>query len=253
MNEHKQQIIDQFSQQAVPFSNAPSLRDQAALEQLVQASEASAEDTVLDVACGPGLVVRAFAAVAARVTGVDLTPAMIERAREHTRGCTNVELLCTDVEQLPFEGASVDIVVSRLAFHHFPQPAKVLAEMKRVCKPGGRVVVMDLLGDDDARVAAAFHAVEIQRDPSHVRSLQLREIEALFDNTGLARRPTLHAQLDFELNSLMARSFPATLSRDELKQLYLNRLEDDGLGLDLKQTPEGVLGRYKTAIVVADR
>jgi ubiquinone/menaquinone biosynthesis C-methylase UbiE len=253
MSEHKQQVVEQFSQQAIPFSNAPSLRDQAALSRLVQASDAGSGDTVLDVACGPGLVVRAFAEVAARVTGVDLTPAMVERAREHTQGLQNVELVCGDVEQLPFADATFSIVVSRLAFHHFPHPGRVLAEMKRVCKPGGRVVIADVLGDTDPRVAAAFHALEMQRDPSHSRMLPLSELDALFDTAGLRRRPTLHSQLDFELDSLVARSFPPNISRAQLKQLYLDRFDDDGLGLGLRRTDQGIEGRYKFAIIVSER
>jgi SAM-dependent methyltransferase len=197
------------------------------------------------------LVVRAFAAVAAQVTGVDLTPAMIARAREHTQDCSNVELLCSDVEQLPFADATFSIVVSRLAFHHFPHPAKVLAEMRRVCTPSGRVVVMDVLGAADPRVAAAFHALEMQRDPSHARSLPLSELEALFDAAGLNRSPTLHTQLPFELDALVARSFPTQITRDQLKQLYLDKLDDDGLGLALRRTERGIEGRYQVAIIVA--
>jgi SAM-dependent methyltransferase len=253
MTEHAQRILEQFSQQAVPFATAPAIRDEAALERLVQASGAGPDDSVLDVACGPGLVVRAFASIAARVTGIDLTPAMIERAREHTQDCANVELLCGDVEQLPFEAASFSIVISRFAFHHFLHPAQVLAEMKRVCKPGGRVVLCDLVGDPDPGKAAAFHALEMQRDPSHARALPLTELEALFDAAALTRRPTLHTTLKFDLDSMVERSFPTHISREQLKQLYVDALDDDGLGLGLRLGQQGIVGRYNVGVIVADR
>jgi ubiquinone/menaquinone biosynthesis C-methylase UbiE len=83
--------------------------------QLVQACGTTPADDVLDVACGPGLVVRAFAEVVRHVTGIDLTPAMIERAREHTRDLAHVTLREGDVTALPFPDASFSLVVSRAA------------------------------------------------------------------------------------------------------------------------------------------
>src|SRR5258705_12531030 len=84
---HRDLIVDQFTRQAVPFSTAPGILDEDALRLLVDAAGAGPDDTVLDVACGPGLVVAAFARVVRHATGIDLTPAMIARAetvaREH--------------------------------------------------------------------------------------------------------------------------------------------------------------------------
>jgi SAM-dependent methyltransferase len=253
MTDHQARILDQFSRQAIPFSNAPSIRDAGALEQLVRACDTTTEDNVLDVACGPGLVVRAFAEVASHVTGIDLTPAMIDRAREHTHDLANVTLRVGDVSALPFPDASFSLVVSRFAFHHFVEPAHMLAEMRRVCRPGGRVMVCDLVAAEDPNKAAAFHALEMQRDPSHARALRRAELEALFDASGLARRPTIVTTLPFELESLIARSFPEGIDRDQLRQLYLSRLDGDGLGLQLRRSEHLVLGAYTVAVIVADR
>jgi ubiquinone/menaquinone biosynthesis C-methylase UbiE len=90
---------------------------------------------VLDVACGPGLVVAAFARVARHATGIDVTPAMLARAREVCAGLDNVTLEQGDVTRLPYGDGAFSIVVSRFAFHHFPDPRAVLAEMRRVCRP----------------------------------------------------------------------------------------------------------------------
>ena len=83
--DNREAILDQFTRQAVPFSTAPGVRDEEALRLLVTASGAGPADSVLDVACGPGLVAAAFARVARHVTGIDLTPAMIDRARALVR------------------------------------------------------------------------------------------------------------------------------------------------------------------------
>src|SRR2546427_6587602 len=144
-SEHRHEILDQFTRQATPFATAPGIRDEAALRLIVECSGAGPDDTVLDVACGPGLVVAAFARVARHATGIDITPAMLERARTHTAaaGLTNVTWRQGDVLPLPWPDASFSIVTSRFAFHHFLDPLAVLREMTRVAAHGGRVVVID--------------------------------------------------------------------------------------------------------------
>jgi ubiquinone/menaquinone biosynthesis C-methylase UbiE len=128
-------VVDQFRRQAAPFANSAAMRDEDALRLLVEFSGATPSDTVLDVACGPGLVVAAFARVVRHATGIDLTPAMIDKAREHAAACgsANVDWRIGNVLPLPFADRSFSLVVSRFAFHHFPDPAAVMREMVRVC------------------------------------------------------------------------------------------------------------------------
>src|SRR6266850_3332508 len=116
-SEHRNEILDQFTRQATPFASAPGIRDEAALGLIVECSGAGPEDTVLDVACGPGLVVAAFARVVRHATGIDVTPAMLSRAREVTAGLANVTLDQGDVQALPYADGTFSIVVSRFAFH----------------------------------------------------------------------------------------------------------------------------------------
>src|SRR5205809_4218121 len=132
-------VVEQFTKQAIPFSTAPGIQDRDALALLVAATRAGADDTVLDVACGPGLVVCAFAAVVRHATGIDLTPAMIERARalQAERGLGNVTWRLGDVLPLPYADGSFSIVTSRFAFHHFLDPGPVLAELQPVRSAGG--------------------------------------------------------------------------------------------------------------------
>lgn len=104
MPTHQDLILDQFTKQAIPFATAPGIKDQEALKLVVDFTGAGPHDTVLDVACGPGLVVGAFAQVVRHVTGIDLTPAMIERARtlQTEKGLTNVTWQVGDVLPLPY-------------------------------------------------------------------------------------------------------------------------------------------------------
>src|SRR5215469_14962014 len=89
---HDSRILDQFTRQAVPFSTAAPIRNEEALNRIVQWAGAGSEDIVLDVACGPGLLICAFARVVKHATGIDMTPAMLEQARkiQQEKGINNV-------------------------------------------------------------------------------------------------------------------------------------------------------------------
>jgi ubiquinone/menaquinone biosynthesis C-methylase UbiE len=195
MATHNKLILDQFTKQAIPFATAAGIKDEEALKLVVEFSGATANDTVLDVACGPGLVAWAFAQVAQHVTGVDLTPAMINHAQvlQKEKRLANLSWRVGDVSPLPYANASFSLVVSRYAFHHFLDPRAVLAEMKRVCTPGGKVMVIDVAASPDPAKAATYNRMEKLRAPSHVRGLPLAELEALFQRAALsAPRKTVY-------------------------------------------------------------
>jgi ubiquinone/menaquinone biosynthesis C-methylase UbiE len=125
--EHDAAIVEQFSRQAVPFSQQPAHSRESFLNLMLEMSGVSREDHVLDVACGPGLVACAFAARARHVTGIDLTPAMIERAQQlqQERRLPNVTWQIGNVLPLPFPDASFSLVITRYTFHHFLDPQAV--------------------------------------------------------------------------------------------------------------------------------
>jgi SAM-dependent methyltransferase len=255
MTSHRDRILDQFTRQAVPFSTAPGIRDESALRRLVAASGAGGDDTVLDVACGPGLVVCAFAPVVRHATGIDVTPAMLDRARALAaeRGIVNVTWRQGEVLPLPFDAASFSIVVSRFAFHHFERPQAVLAEMRRVCRPGGRVVVYDLLGSDDPAKAAAFHALEVLRDPSHVRALSRGELAALFPAVGLPPPDVTDAPLPFVVEEVIGRSFPRPEDVPAIRAAYAASVDGDTLGLGTHRVGDELRAAYPTAIFTSVR
>lgn len=250
---HRDTIVDQFTRQAVPFSTAPGIKDEEALALLVAESGAGAEDTVLDVACGPGLVVCAFARVVRQATGIDITPAMLERAGAlaRERGLANVHWRLGDVTPLPYADASFSIVSSRFAFHHFLEPAAVLAEMRRVCVPGGTIVVTDLLASPDAAKAAALNRMEVLRDPSHVRALPLTELETLLRDAGLTPRRRAFYRLAAEVEGLLQRSFPAPGDADRVRAMFAESVADDGLGLETRRHGDELRFAYPVAILVA--
>jgi SAM-dependent methyltransferase len=251
MASNHETIVDQFTRQAVPFSTAPPMRDEKALGLLVAAAAAGPDDTVLDVACGPGIVACAFARDVRHVTGIDLTPAMIERARALAAdgGLGNASFEVGDVLPLPFDDASFSVVVSRFAFHHFPDPLAVLREMRRVCKPDGRVVVADLMASPDPGKAAAFHGMEVLRDPSHARALTLLELRALFEEAGMGAPVESFWRMDIDLDALLARSFPVSGSEPDIRRMFEQSLADDALGLETRRENEHIRFTYSNVVL----
>jgi SAM-dependent methyltransferase len=141
----------------------------------------------LEVACGPAAISRALASKVGRVTGVDLTPAMVEKAREEAarEGIGGAEFSVGDATALEFADASFDGAVARLSFHHIPAPRRALEEMARVVRPGGLVIVSDLLTDEDAAAQAWHQEIERLRDPSHWATLTPTRLRAMGEAAGL--------------------------------------------------------------------
>lgn len=253
MTTHRDAILDQFTRQAVPFATAPGIRDEAALKLVIEFSGAGPTDTVLDVACGPGILACAFARVVEHVTGIDITPAMLDRARMLQKECslTNVKWQQGDVLPLPYADAGFTIVTSRFAFHHFLDPKAVLAEMTRVCAPGGTVLVVDSAPARDT--ADAFNRMEVVRDPSHTRAMPEEELKALFTSVGLPELRTTGYRLEGELEGLISRSFPNPGDDETPRRIFRESLANDDLGIGARQVGEQIHYGYPVAVLAARR
>ncbi len=180
-------IRSAFTEQAVTYSTNASIADPRRVARLVQAVDPAPAARVLEVAAGPGFVALGFAERCAEVIGIDLTPALIARAEQarRERGLANVRFQEADAERIPFGEGEFDVVVCRLAFHHFPNPGLVLREMARVCRPGATVAVEDLVASEHPERAAYQNAFEKLRDPSHARALPMSELLQLGASAGL--------------------------------------------------------------------
>src|SRR5580765_5143669 len=156
-----------------PFARRPA-STRAWLEPL------DADMVVLDVACGAAHASQVAAPHVRQVVGVDLTPALLAIGADRLRaaGITNVLLQEGHAAALPFVDASFDLVFCRTALHHFPDPERCVTEMARVCRPGGRVVVSDMIAPS-AQVRDAFDDLHRRIDPSHARALLESEIAEL--------------------------------------------------------------------------
>ena len=186
--DHAELTKQEFARQADRFATASAVTGEDLTQRIVDALGTDAEGTVLDVACGPGIVSAALARRARAVVALDITPAMLAQAQTRcaAAGLRNVTFREGSATALPFVDAAFDAVVTRLSLHHFPEPAQALAEIARVLRPGGACVVADIVSSEDAEESALHNAIEVLRDPSHVRMLPASELRALVAGAGLA-------------------------------------------------------------------
>ena len=228
---HNERIVEQFTRWAKPFGELPVHSEAEGMARTLAAASIEPEMRVLDVACGPGIVACAAAVHAAHVTGIDLTPAMIEQARERQRNLklTNLDWLVGDATHLPFTNGEFDVVLTRYSFHHLREPAATLREMKRVCRKSGRIIVIDATPSPEAQ--SAYDLMETLRDPSHVCALTLRQLRALGDEVGLSEQHIDGYRLEAVLSSLA----------DAQDMPVLNRLLDADIASGRDRTGVGAL------------
>lgn len=250
IDRHQQLILDQFTKQAVPFSKMQNHSP----ELLLTASGAGPEDTVLDVACGPGLLACAFAKIARHVTGIDLTPAMIEQANvlQESDGLANLTWRIGDVQLLPFAAASFSLVFTRYSFHHLLDPKAVLAEMIRVCAPGGRVVVVDVFTSNPEQ-GEAYNRLEKMRDPSHVRALAVEELMGLFAALGFREVKTQFYKHEVEMEQFLQRSFPNPGDADKIRTMFVDDLGVDRLGVGAHRRDGQIHYAYPVVVLVGKK
>jgi len=247
---HNQKIVEQFTRWAKPFSELPVHSDADGMTRTLAAARIESAMKVLDVACGPGIVACAAALQASHVTGIDLTPAMIAQAQERQRSLklTNLDWRVGDITQLPFADGSFDVVLTRYSFHHLTHPAAALREMKRVCRKGGRVAVIDATPTPETQ--AAYDRMEILRDRSHVSALTLDQLRALGREVGLEERHVDGYRLEALLTTLADEDDMPALSR---------MLEDDiasgqdRIGVEARRAPDGIRIRFPISIVAWNR
>lgn len=143
----------------------------------------SGDEHVLDAGCGAGAFAFAVAPLVRDVVGVDQDAALLAAARE--RAPANCSFVEGDVAALPFGYGAFDVVGCLRVLHHTPRPSLVVSELARVVRPGGRLLVVDQLGDVDPLRSLALDRFEKERDPSHARLLPDADIRAFLEANDL--------------------------------------------------------------------
>jgi ubiquinone/menaquinone biosynthesis C-methylase UbiE len=185
---HHEVVKREFGKQASRFGKKGlALSSREYLQWVVDNLDLRPHFNVLDVAAGTGHLSRAIAPHVQRVVAVDLTPEMLLKGSHEAAedGITNITFEQGLAENLPYPHDAFDMVVSRFSIHHFVDPKIQIAEMVRVCRPEGRVAVIDLASPDDETLAAAYNRLERMRDLSHTRALPVAELRRALRDAGL--------------------------------------------------------------------
>ena len=234
---HLEAVQVQFRRQAEAYSAMSVVTDPEFLSSTVSISGVGKSDQVLDVASGPGFVAMAFAPHCARVVGVDATDRFVERATNEAaaRRLGNASFVLGDVEHMAFPENSFDIAVCRFAFHHFARPANVLAEMRRVVRPGGKLVIVDMVAAEDPVKAAYHNQIERLCDPSHARAIPATEFERMFAAQGFDLTYKQTIKSSYSIEEWIAHGAPAPAQAAQIHELMSASLAADKSGLDVRR------------------
>jgi len=159
------------------------------------------DERALDVGTGAGALALALAPLLRSVVGVDRVPELLALARERAAALGNVDFVEADATALPFDDASFDLAGTLRTLHHVRRPELVVAELARVTRRGGRLLVVDQLAPADPLDALAVDRFERARDPGHARLLPEIDLRQLFEANRCA---LLREQRDVERRSLDA-------------------------------------------------
>ncbi len=163
-----------------------------------------------DLGCGTGQLSHTIAPYAKRVIAVDASPDMLDAARQRLRDAPNVDIRQGELESLPIENEELHAAMLSLVLHYSPEPARALADVARVLRPGGRVLVVDMLPHDRE---------EYQQQMGHVwLGFSEKQITKLLTAAGFAdaRVRALPADPDAKGPALFAAV--ATKSTDDAKR-----------------------------------
>lgn len=188
MIHHEQNVLRQFDPRAAAYLTSavhaagPDLQAARALVEATMPRDLH----LLDAGCGAGHLGFTLAPLVARVTASDPSPAMLATtaAAARERGITNLDCAPGPVEALPFADATFGLVASRYSAHHWLDVPAALRELRRVARPGAFLLLIDVLGDERPLVDTHLQAMELLRDPSHVRNHDAARWRAMIEAAG---------------------------------------------------------------------
>lgn len=203
MKTHLQTNLDQYHTRSQAYLESPvhAAGPDLARAQALVGESMSNHGVALDVGCGAGHLSFALAPHLARVVALDPSAEMLATVGKaaFSRGLSQIETATGSAEALPFEDGSFDLVCTRYSAHHWTNLELALTDMERVLKPGGGLLLIDILGHENALADTHLQTIELLRDRSHVRNRSVSEWTSLLAGAGFGDvlHEALQTQIDF--------------------------------------------------------
>jgi SAM-dependent methyltransferase len=260
VNPHLEAVRAAFTRQADYINTSPAFVNEERVRWLLRLARASSAQGIplrlavaLDVACGAGIIAVALAAQVRHVTGVDITPAVLERAETRAREAQvhNVRFEVGDAARLPYPDACFDLVTCTSAFHHLDQSQRVMAEVARVLRSGGAFCAMDITTPEVRPAREQHQIMERLRDPSHTTNLTPSAWRRLAQGAGL-KVMTLgvvpsHRDLEEWLTICSEEAKP------QVRALFQQDMAEGLSGLQVRRSGDAVLFTHPMLLLRAEK
>lgn len=206
-NSHSQAVEKQFGSQAKDYLSSAVHSQGADLQQLATLLQSYPDALVIDLGCGAGHASFIAASVVDKVIAYDLSAQMLEVVVQAAKdkGLDNISVQQGVAESLPFTDNSADVIISRYSAHHWHDVGLALREARRVLKPGGKIIMMDVASPGNLLLDIYLQTVEKLRDTSHVHNYAPGEWLSLFTEAGLQVEALTSGRLVLEFSSWVAR------------------------------------------------
>ncbi len=240
-----------FGSKSEDYSTSSLLKDRQNLQLVIKMAGITGRGRVLDVATGTGFMAMAVADTGAEVIATDFTLAMLEKSREFLGNRENVSLSLADADCLPFPADVFDVVTCRVSVHHFANPQTAFNEMARVCKPGGRVLIMDVTSSEDEAKSRLHNKMGKLRDPSEVWQWRPSDLERMLIDAGLSVSEVKLWPHVMAFEEWIHLGGADEETAEQLRGMMIDSIDGDKAGLNPELRDGELFFTWTTAILVA--
>lgn len=202
----KEKVKEQFGKNAQKYVESVSHSQSEDLDLLVDWIKPNTDCALLDIATGGGHVAKKMAPHVKTIFATDLTKKMLETTKKFLKDYKNIHFVIADAENLPFLDNTFDVVVCRIAAHHFPDPSTFISEVSRVLITGGKFILIDNVIPENEDLGKFMNTFEKLRDDSHVKCLSVSKWLNLFKKNNLQVERSRMRQKTFDFSVWVERT-----------------------------------------------